>query len=471
MTLTAISPDERPAPRRSVPSSAGRRWKAASSLALALLAAAPLSARADGPPVARDAETEALVQEYAKPIFAAAGIHSKTVQIFLIPNDAFNAFVTGPTKMFIFTGAITATKTPNELIGIIAHETGHLAHGDLAGLRQQLDSARTAAMIAGLLGMGAAVAGAATRTDGLGQAGAAISAGGMQVAMRNLLMYQRGQESGADRAAVDYLNRTGQSPAGLLATLKRLADDALLSSRSVDPYMQSHPLPADRVSALQSLVARSPYLDRKDPPALQLRHDLVRAKLAAFTWQPTRVARAYPMSDQSLPAKYARAIVVYRSGALAPAIKAIDGLIAAAPANPYFWELKGQAYLDAGRSREASLAYGKAVSLAPSQGLLRVLYGQALVAAGNYDEAIRNLETGLQGDPDSPAGYRALARAYAYKQNIPMAELASAQGFLAEGNVKDAKLHARRAQANLKYGSPAWLRADDIVSFNPPKKR
>jgi predicted Zn-dependent protease len=286
-------------------------------------------------------------------------------------------------------------------------------------------------------------------------------------------MYQRGQEAGADRAAVDYLNKTGQSPAGLLATLKRLANDSLLSSRSIDPYLQSHPLPAERVTALQALVAKSPYLARKDPPALQARHDMVRAKLAAFTWQPVRVARAYPVGDQSLPAKYARAIVAYRSGALAPAIKQIDGLIAAQPNNPYFFELKGQAYLDSGKVKEAAAAFRKAVALGPSSGLLRILLGQALVASGSpgdYDEAIKHLEIGLQADPDSPAGFRALARAYAYKQDIPMAELATARGFLAEGNVKDAKLHAARAQAKLKYGSPAWLRADDIVSFRPPKK-
>jgi predicted Zn-dependent protease len=430
-------------------------------------------ARADGVPIARDAETEALVQEYAKPIFAAAGLRAKSVQILLVPSDTFNAFVSGPTQMFINTGAITATRTPNELIGVIAHETGHLAHGDLAGLREQIARAKTAAMIAALVGMGAAVAGAATSTDGLGGVGSAVMAGGMQIAQRSVLMYQRGQESGADRAAVDYLNKTGQSPAGLLATLKRLANDALLSSRSIDPYLQSHPLPAARVTALEALVDKSPYRDRKDPPALQARHDMVRAKIAAFTWQPIRVARAYPVSDQSLPAKYARAIVAYRSGALAPAVKQIDALIAAQPNNPYFFELKGQAYLDAGKVKEAAAAFRKSVGLAPSSGLLRILFGQALVASGgpgDYDEAIKNLEVGLQSDPDSPAGFRALARAYAYKQNIAMAELATARGFLAEGNVKDAKLHAARAQAKLKYGSPAWLRADDIVSFKPPKK-
>ncbi len=452
-------------------------WKGPRAAALPLILAALLASEpafADGAGIARDAETEALIQDYARPLFQAAGIRAKSVQILLIPNDTFNAFVASPTRMFINTGAITASETPNELTGVIAHEAGHLAHGDLAGLRQQIENAKTTAMLASLLGVGAAAAGAATGARGLGQAGAAVMSGGMQVAQRSILMYQRGQEAGADRAAVAYLTKTGQSPAGMLATLKRLANDMLLSSRSIDPYLQSHPLPAERVTALQALVAASAYLDRKDPPALQFRHDMVRAKLAGFTWQPLRVARRYPISDQSLPARYARAIVTYRSGALVPALKQIEALIQTEPQNPYFFELKGQALLDGGKPKEATAPLRKAVALAPKAGPIRILFGQALVAAGgpgDFDEAIQNLEIGLQSDFDSPIGYRALARAYAFKQDIPMAELATAQGLFADGNFKDAKLHASRAQAKLKFGTPAWLRADDIVSYNPPRSR
>ena len=102
------------------------------------------------------------------------------------------------------------------------------------------------------------------------------------------------------------------------------------------------------------------------------------------------------------------------------------------------------------------------------------MLGQALVASGgkaSMEEAIKNLSVGLQSDPDVPNGYRFLARAYALKNDVAMAELATAQGLFAEGNVKEAQAHAARAQAKLKPGSPAWLRADDIVSYKPRKKR
>jgi predicted Zn-dependent protease len=335
-----------------------------------------------------------------------------------------------------------------------------------------MKNAQAAALLAGLVGMGGAVAAGLSGAPDLSRAGVATAMGGMQVAQRSLLAYQRQQESSADRAAIDFLEKTGQSPSGLLATLKRLANDTLLSSRTVDPYTQNHPLPSERVIALQSLVDKSPFRDRKDPPDLQRRHDLVRAKLVGFTWAPDRVARRFPLSDTSLPARYARAIVTYRRGALAPAMEAIDGLIKADPNDPYFWELKGQALFEGGKASAAIAPLNQAVALAPQAGLIKVLLGQALVDAGggaNIDEAIKQLTIGLQADPDVPTGYRALGRAYAMKNDIPMAELATAQGLFAEGNYSEAKLHATRAQVKLKLGTPAWLRADDIISYKPPK--
>jgi predicted Zn-dependent protease len=256
--------------------------------------------------------------------------------------------------------------------------------------------------------------------------------------------------------------------------MERLANQSLLAVQGADPYLQSHPLPAERVATLESLVKKSKFVGRTDPPELQRRHDLVRAKLIAFTMTPQQVGRRYAASDTSLPARYARAIAAYRTGALGPALKLIDGLIQSEPKNAYFWELKGQALLEGGRPAEAAAPLRQAVSLAPRSGLLRIMLGQALVASGSkagMEEAIKNLSVGLQSDPDVPNGYRFLARAYALKNDLAMADLATAQGLFAEGNVKEAQARAARAQAKLKPGSPAWLRADDIVSYKLRKKR
>ena len=248
---------------------------------------------------------------------------------------------------------------------------------------------------------------------------------------------------------------------------KRLSNEALFNSRYIDPYMQSHPMPADRVAALETLGKASPYWDRKDPAELQLRHDLMRAKLAGFLEKPDTVTRRYPVSDQSLPAQYARAISVYRYGDLRQAIVLIDAMIAAHPTNPYFQELKGQALLEGGRAAEAVAPLRRAAQLAQSAPLIQIMLAQALIASNNpkvAEEAVELLRTALLREPEAPEAYSQLAMAYGRKGDLANADLASAQAAFSRGDLPTARQLATRAKTRLPVGSPAWVRADDIVN-------
>ena len=437
------------------------------------IAAAPTTVYAqagDRVAIVRDAEAEALLQEYVRPLREAAGVSRP--DILLVPSQAFNAFVTGRGNVFVNVGAIIDTETPNELIGVLAHEIAHLAHDDVAHMTQQIEDTKLAMTLAGLVGIGAAVAGAAAGSQGATHAGAGILGSAIGVGQRSLLRFQRDKESAADRSAMQYLNATGQSGAGMLATLQRLADDNLLSSQGANPYLMSHPFPRERVIEIENLLSEAQYTGSGDPEGLRLRHDLLRAKLIGFTWQPGNVQRRYGLGDNSLPARYARAIVTFRTGRPAEAVEQIDQLTAAAPKNPYFHELRGQALLETGNPKASVASFRKAVALAPNSSLLRIILGQALVATGDpgvAGEAIELLSAAMQGDTDIAEGHRALARAYAMVDNIPMAQLATAEGLFAQGNYDEARMQAERAQVKLKTGSPAWLRADDIVTYNPPK--
>lgn len=433
----------------------------------------PASAQQGGRSIVRDAETEALLQDYLRPIFKVAGIRSNSIEVLLIPDPSFNAFVANGNQMFVNTGTIIDSKVPNELIGVLAHETGHLAGGHLARLREQLERAKTLALIGGLAGMAVSVGGAIGGSADAARAGMGMGAGVGEIARRNLLSYARSEEYAADRSALEYLRATGQSAGGMLETFRRLADETMMIARRVDPYAQSHPMPTERIAQIEEAAKASPSFGAKDPARLVARHDLVRAKLVGFTEQPQLAARRYPNSDRSLPARYARAVVAYRIGNHRGALQQVDGLIKASPDYPYFHELKGQILLETGRAKEAVAPLRKAVALAPRSGLLRIMLGHALVETGtkaNVDEAVKNLTVGLQSDPNFAIGYRQLARAYAMRGDVAMAELATAQGDFVEGQVKDAKMHAERAQSRLKPGSPGWLRADDIISYQPPPK-
>nr|WP_249123655.1 MULTISPECIES: M48 family metalloprotease [unclassified Bradyrhizobium] len=439
----------------------------------AALACSVLPARAQdakGPPTLRDAEIEQLLRDYTRPILRTAGLEKQNIQVVIINDRSFNAFVADGRRIFVNYGALLDAQTPNQIIGVLAHETGHLAGGHLAKLREQLAQAQTQMIIAMLLGVGAMVAGAKSNSSGASQIGAAAISAPQEAIRRNLLSYQRQQEENADRAGVKFLNATGQSAKGMYDTFKRFADQTLFSSQGSDPYLMSHPMPAERVAALEQLARSSPYWDKKDDAALQLRHDLMRAKIAGFMDRPDTVSRKYPPSNTSLPARYARAISTYRHGDLRMALAMIDDLIREQPNNPYFHELRGQALLEGGRPAEAIAPLRKAVQISGNSALIEMLLGQALVASDNKayaDEAIAILRAALTREPEAPIGYTQLAMAYGRKGNYAEADLASAQAAFLRGDNKTARELATRAKTRFAVGTPGWVKADDIVSAKP----
>jgi predicted Zn-dependent protease len=450
------------------------------SLVSGLAAVLVSSTTADAAGMIRDAETEALIRTYAKPIFDAAGLGSQAIEIHIVNDRSFNAFVVDGHNMFMHAGTLMEAKTPNQVIGVIAHESGHIVGGHLARLRAQLSRAKSAALMLQLLGLAAMAAGAFGGAPGIGQAGMGVAYGGQDAAMRSILAYQQDEESSADQAGVSFLNATHQSGRGMLETFE-LMSTRLIGVQGINPYLQSHPMPQQRLVQLRELVTSSPYYNAVDPPELQFRHDLVKAKLYGFLDPPEVLFNRYPQTDRSLPAQYARAIATYRKSGVKAAMPLIDALIAAQPNWPYFYEIKGQFLFESGSPADAIGPLRQAVSLA-NEPLIRVMLAQALLGTNDpklVDEAITNLRTALAREDSSAMGYRQLAAAYARKadlsqaegakkQFLAQAELASAEAYFYEGQLRLAKQQAKRAKAGFVDGTPNWIKADDILAFEVP---
>lgn len=442
-------------------------------IALSISAAAPARAQASLP-IVRDAEIERLLSDYATPLLSAAGVKRSRIDIVLVNSPAFNAFVSGR-KIFVNTGTIVASETPNEVIGVLAHEIAHLAGGHQDRLRQQIDRAQTIAAVTAVLGASAAVAAGMSGKGSVAGAGGGLALGGAEAARRGLLTYQRSEELAADRAAVDYLDKTGQSPKGMLVTFDRFQRDLALISDRINPYRISHPLPRERISALETIARQSPNFNKTDPASLQQRHDMARAKIIAYTSGASAAEGFAGKTKSSRAALYARTIAKFLYGSPQQALPMIDQLIAGDPSNPYLHEIKGEVQLKARNAVAAADAFTQAARLEKGgSGLIQSALGHALVLQGDpqsLQRAVGELEVSLSLDPVNPLAYRHLAMAYGRLGDTGSAELATAEENFHSGRYKDAKVFAARAKRKFQQNSPQWLRADDIQRFKTPDKR
>ena len=428
---------------------------------------APAEAGAQKLSFIRDAEIENTIRTYAAPLFQAAGLEPSDVRIYLVNDRSLNAFVAGGQRLFINTGLIMRSKHAGQVIGVIAHETGHIAGGHLSRLQAAIANSTAQSILALVIGAAAVIG------TGRGDVGAAIVAGGQSMGLRSFLHYNRTQESAADQAALRFLDATGQSSRGLLEFMELLGAQDLLSADRQDPYLRTHPLSRERVDAVQAHLSRSPNRDKAQPARIQELHRRMLAKLYAFLEPVPRTLRRYADSDTGLAARYARAIAYYRKPDLGKALPLIDGLIAERPEDPYFHELKGQMLFENGRAAEALKPYETAVRLLPRSPLLRRGLAQVQLELGDpalIEPAIRNLRAAVQRDAEAPFTWRQLAIAYGRRGDMGMSAVALAEEALLKGDARQARYHAGKAGKLLPRGSIGWLQAQDILQAAKKKE-
>ena len=412
--------------------------------------------------VIRDTEVEEIIHQEADPVFIAAGLDPKGIQLVLV-QDEFNAATTGGRQIIIGTKLIEETADPNELIGVLAHESGHAAGGH--PIRNDMQRAGIAPMIIsaglGLLALAA----------GVPEAGLALLTSSPYFGALASIGYSREQEARADQAAATYLEKAGMSGRGLVAFFGRFRYQEVFSEVRRFRFFVDHPISAERVELLRRRVEGLPHYRAVDSAELVARHEIMKAKLKAFTEAPQTTFINVSETDTSFPARYARAIAYYRSLETDKALRLIDGLIADYPKDPYLYELKGQTLFESAKAAPAEAAYAKAVELKPDASLLRVLLAQAILGQDDgkrADAAIPHLKRALALENDNPFAWQLLSQAYDAKGEGGAARLAAAEARYAVGDMREARIFAMRAREALPKNTPEWRRATDIVLASRP---
>jgi predicted Zn-dependent protease len=411
--------------------------------------------------ILRDAETEVLLHDMAEPLIRAAGLDPRNVSVVLVSDPSINAFVAGGQAVYLNAGLINEAGTALEVQGVIAHELGHVTGGHVindAGSRE----ATGISLLSLLLGGIAAAAGS-------GDAAMGVIMAGQQAALGKYLAFSRGQEASADAAGAQYLSKAGLSGRGSITFFKRLQnlENRYGYTRTLDSeFYSTHPMTMDRITTLQDTYEQDPAWDKPSDPVLEARFQRVKGKLFGFMSEPKRTLQVYPETMTGVPARYARTYAWHKDARLDKALAEVDALLADAPNDPFFLEVKGQVLLEAGHPADALAPLRRATELSNFHPLIATTFGHALLATedpAQLAEAEQVLRTAVSRDRENPFAWYQLGRIYAMKGDIPRAQLASAEQQALQLNFPQALRSAEMAQAGLPKGSSDWIRAGDIA--------
>ena len=432
------------------------------ALVAALTAAAAMTASAQS--LIRDAEIETTLRNWTDPILEVAGLDPDDVGLYIINDPDLNAFVANGQRIHLHTGLLIAADTPGQIKGVIAHETCHIACGHSISRSRAADVASRPALVSIGLGVLAMAAGA-------GDAGAALIASSQQFAALNFFVHTRAEEATADAAAVSYLAQLGQSPSGIVDFFDKYRVQEVLSESRRYPYFRSHPLASDRIRTTRALAEDTGLMDVEPDPQTVREFELMQAKLIGFLEPLARVYQKYPRTDESEPARYARAIAAMQSSDMTSALSEIDSLLEEFPENPYYWELKGQALFEMGRAAESVEPHAKSLEYLPGHPLLLINYGRSLIARaeqGDLEAGEEALRDALIREPDNSFAWNQLAAALEKQGRRAEAELATAESAYHIGDYQRAHIFARRAIEDLEDGTSEARRANDIRNVTDP---
>ncbi len=428
---------------------------------LIFFTALPVNVLAQGFSTIRDDEIERYLKDVGRPVFEAANLEADNIKFFIVNDPELNAFVAGGQNMFIHTGLILEDDDPSMLIGVMAHETGHIAGGHLARKAQEMERAGKEAAVGYILGIAAAALGASPT------ASVALLGSGAHLAQRGLLKYSRAHEESADAAALKILKKIHISPAGLLRLLKKLGTEMSMKfGRDINPYLLTHPLSSERTGRISASLENDPSLDYPTPSGLKLRHKRIISKLEAFIKKPEEILADKKYSSDDVASRYARAIANYRALKLDKALELINGLITEFPDDPYFYELKGQMLFENGKVEDSIQPYGKAADLLPDSALIGTALAVSLLATDNEKIAIEYLEEAIRIEPKNPHIWHQLGVAYGRSGRLGDSYVALAEEASLFEKEDEAKQFIKRASEHIDIndGSPLAIRVKDLMN-------
>ncbi len=358
-------------------------------------------------------------------------------EFFVIQDDGLNAFAMPGGLVFVHTGLLEVIDTENELLCVLAHETGHVQGRHIARRMermQRINIATAAIAIAGLF-------------LGQGQVGSAIFATSGALNASIALKYSRADEEEADRRACQWVCKAGYDPRGLITVLKKMQKYRWLGTSAIPSYLSTHPVDSERVTYLEDLWDRKRCVEKFPEDLFRLRK--IQVKIRVLTHDPMVTTKYYKRELSATPDDmfllYGLAQSLLAAREYDKALKAYDNLVSSAPERPEFKVDQGRAYFAAGKYQKAISTVGPYSKKHPGDSTARFFLARAYLEQGKPAEALPVLKTLKQSWPDPASIYLQLGRCFAALEKQGEAHYYFYRHYEAIGNQQSARYHKDKA--------------------------
>lgn len=393
-----------------------------------------------------DPDVEAYLNQLGGQLVAVSNDPGMGFYFFPINDRSINAFAMPGGFIGVHSGLVLAAESESELAGVLAHEIAHVTQRHIA--RQVYKSKQIS--IASMVAMGVALL--AARSSGQ-VAGAAV-AGTQAGAISAQLAFSRDFERESDRLGFETLRRAGFDVRGMGAFFSRLQRVARLYENNATAYLRTHPLSGERMSDMQNREQGLPYRQVRDSNDFML----VRAKLRAMLGIPSEAVKDFSgllregKYASEAATRYGLAYALYRARDWAGAERELLAARKLKISAAMLERLLAETRLAQGEVAAGLAVYREAMLRFPLNMALSYGYGEALIKARRFDEALSFVDNQLQNWSGDVRLHKMRAESYAglgrrAQQHRALAEVFALQGQTA-GAIEQLNLAQSAGDAN-----------------------
>jgi predicted Zn-dependent protease len=394
--------------------------------------------------VLEDPETTEYFQDLGSHIGAQAQEGTQKFTFFVVRDKAVNAFAVPGGFIGTNVGLMLLTNSESELAGVLAHEIGHVVQRHIARA-VQAQSRQSLPMMAALLG--AILVGVA----GGGNAAPGIIAMAQGTAMQQQINFTRMEESEADRVGINFLAAANFDPNGMASMFSAMGRNDGVQLYEIPDMLKSHPVTTVRIAEARARAAQlPPRPSRQDPPS----YALIRERLRVITADSGTDLRPYyarlrTNGVDTLAARYGAALADLKAGEPQQAVDKLRVLVEANPGVTVLPSALGEAQMAAGQQDEAIKTFAHAIDLYPRNLPLSVRYAETLMKAGKPAQAHQLLLDLFNNTEPTPEQIRLTALAAS-----AAGDTGDAYYYMAEFHIASGDLMLATQQLDLALAEP-----------------